>query len=153
METKSFFRVVNFLESWQWYPVILIFILWYQHPPIWQNLKMSWQGVKLDRLPCFCSAGLWSGTCLPYSRLLLPKMSHTKKVDPVLNQSMRTISGKIKSTFTHWLHVLSHILQSYLCKNTLMSRSIERFKVTYKFPSTTWILVLIEIDWNPNTSL
>lgn len=54
------------------------------------------------------------------------KVTHTKNVDAQLNQTMRIVSGCIKSTKLQWLLVLSHITPPEVCKHRAALKIIEK---------------------------
>ncbi|XP_049799091.1 uncharacterized protein LOC126234439 [Schistocerca nitens] len=66
----------------------------------------SW-GSSASTLRCSALGLVYSAA--EYCSPVWLKSAHIKIVDTVLNQTMRIISGTIKSTPIHWLPVLSHI--------------------------------------------
>ncbi|XP_061710691.1 uncharacterized protein LOC133520334 [Cydia pomonella] len=52
--------------------------------------------------------------------------AHTNKVDVKLHDTMRCISGTIKSTPVHWLPLLSHVAPPHLRRAQALKREVEK---------------------------
>lgn len=63
--------------------------------------------------------------------------AHVNKIDTILNDSMRIVTGTIKSTPLHWLPVLSNIVPPHIRRQVAVSKSWNKF---HSYPNSFPIL-------------
>lgn len=73
-------------------------------------------------------------SCAEYCAPVWLNSTHSNRVDVQLNNTMRIISGTIKSTPTHWLPTLSHIPPPHLRRQKALVREYQKIEKNPQLP-------------------